>query len=146
MTGDPLIDVAQAIKTKWDATPAITSAVPGGLHEGPLDAASAVVAPWATLSVKQGPRENLYSSSGDWIDYEEVTITIYGIGFKATGDVVGICKTGLETGTLTVPNGIWMRTEVLPGWTNEKDADGKKSGQDHRKATLRYCVWSHRRA
>lgn len=140
MPGDPLKEAAKAIKDKWDGTPAISAAVPGGLHEGPKDAPA--TSPYATLTVKQGPRPNEYASGGDWLDYEEATITIYGIGLVTIGDAVSTCKAGLEAGSLTIQNGAFMRLEVLPGWTNERD--DKKQGQDWRKAVLRYCVWAHR--
>lgn len=143
MTGDPLTDVAKAVIDFWNATAAITTAVPNGLHEGPLES-PADERPYATLNVKQGPKQNDYGSQGDWLDYEEVTITVYGIGLKTVGDAVGVVKAQLETGTLTIANATFMRLECLPGWTNEPDA--KKSGQNYRKATLRYCVWNYRTA
>lgn len=141
--GDPLTDVAKAIKAKWDASATITANIPGGLHEGPLDAPQDN-RPYASLEVKQGPRPNEYGSEGDWLDYEEVTITVYGIGFREVGNAVGAAKGQLEVsgGALTIPNAVFLRLEVLAGWSNVKD--DKKAGQDYRKAIMRYCVWSYR--
>jgi hypothetical protein len=147
MTGNALADDGKAIVDKFAAIASIATLVPGGLHEGPLDPPAAQ--PYATYTVKQGPRPNEYTSSGDWINYSEVTITLFGIGAKAVGDVAGSVQAGIETGSLTISNADWMRTERLPGEINEAvttPGDGTKSGEEYRRCLWRYCIWSHRRA
>ncbi len=146
MTGNPLVDDAKGFVTKWGTIANVSTLVPGGIHEGPLDPPADK--PYATFSVKQGPRPNEYGSSGDWINYTEVTISIYGLQVKATGDVVGSVQTGLEIGSMTIDNADWMRTERLPGETNEAvtfPGEGTKAGEEYRKCSWRICIWSHRR-
>ncbi len=72
-------DIAQGITTLWAATSAVTTAVPGGLHNGRGKAG--LTMPYAEIDVKQGPTgaETGWMTGGRYLDFRHVTLTIRGL-------------------------------------------------------------------
>jgi hypothetical protein len=143
MSGDPLGDDGKALVDAWAAIAGISTLVPGGLHEGPLTQPPAL--PYASYTIKQGPRPPEFSTNGDWINYSEIGITVWGVGATAVATVMGGIASGLASSTFNPANADVMRFERLAGDTNEAE-DIERKGDQIRKCTLHYCLWTHRRA
>lgn len=149
------VDVCEAFVAKWNADPTLGSVVPGGLRSDqlvPLEKqTSPVVQPYARLTV--GPsaaRQNLPSTirpggQRNYIDFRDAKVEIFGIGKAAVGGVVSAVKAVFDETPLVVPNAAWMRTEDL-GKDKVEDDPERKRGDEVRKATIIWMVWTHRQA
>ncbi len=136
-------ETAAAIVTRWNASAALSSLVPGGLHKDRLVTPSAT--PYARLQVKAGRSRSDFSSGSRYIDYRLATITLWGIGDVNTGNIVRTIKAIFDEKPLTFTDSTvaWMRTETLPETIAEEDKI--RQGQEYRAASIPYCVWTDRR-
>lgn len=147
-------DVAAAWVSRWKSSAALDVAVPGGitsdrLTEGrPLASLPERLTPYAELQVTKG-KDPEYVSSGDFIDYRKVTVTIFGVGKESLGGVVSAARhvfdspAPLDFSHAPAVTG-HMRTQPL-GDTEAPD-ENRKQGEDLRKAVLEWVVWTHRSA
>lgn len=137
------VDVSEAILAKWEENHStLTDLVPGGLHADTLPSPQPA-SPYAQLRIKQGPKPNEYQSNGEYIDYRDVRITIYGVGKEELGTIISAVRDVFDRKPLTVPNVVaHMYTQPLP---DELLPTGKfRDGQEIYKATCRWSVWTHR--
>lgn len=73
--------VAKAVFTKFSGTSALTTAMPGGLHQGKakgLAGATALSTPYAVFSVDVNKNKCKLMASGDKIDCRVVTFQVWG--------------------------------------------------------------------
>jgi hypothetical protein len=136
-----------AIKVKWDATPAIVAAIPGGLKDPPWPT-DTMLYPMATMDVnKNGAKANQQSACGE-IDFRRATIIIYGLVQSELSDAFDLVyaafvSTPTNRKTLTIDGATHMRTEGPPSNSGGILERGERValGQIW-KATLVMEIWS----
>ncbi len=149
-------DVAVAWIKTWNASTGLQRAVPGGLvsdlapESRPLASSTERTTPYAELTVEPGP-EKLYDSSGDYIDVEKVTLTVWGTGKQALGNVLSAVH-ALYDSKPNQPSALdfsgapavkaHMRT--LPVSDQQTEDATRKQGEAYRKAVAVFEVQCHR--
>jgi len=149
------VDLAKAIMTRWSASAAVTSQVPGGLQTdmltGDQDASRAFESkerPYAKLELAMD-RDPEFSSSGDRIEFHKVTITVWGLGRESMGPVVSAIRTamGEDAPSGWTVNNTKAVMAIYPmsgmGMVREEQT---KDGERLIRATIPYAFWLHRSA
>lgn len=146
-------DVAIGFMDRWNATPALSNSVPGGLHQKPLkrlaEDQNPLATPYAEFEVGPDQKKNETTTGLDYIDYRRVKLTLHGVEKKKTADVVSTViqsfrSTSDDVKALTIPNIVaHMRTEFVSDNVKD-DPTGPIGGQDVQEALLELVVWSHR--
>lgn len=141
-------DVSRAWLARWNgASPealAVQDLVKGGVAAGRLPAPGA--SPYAELSTETH-KPPQFVTGGAHVDYRKVTVTLFGVGREAVGRVVSALRAlfdspaALDFG-FSAAVVAHLRTEPL-GETDAVD-DRQKSGDDVRKVTVPWVVWTHR--
>ncbi len=149
-------DVLVAWKAKWDATPALAAAVPGGLHPDqvpePQPPAANRPLPYAVVSVTLARAPKTYFRF--FTAYHRVTVEVYGNGAggkQALGDVVSLLHQTYDpppfgTGTLTIPGTAAVHAFTLGDGppADEKPTEVKRQGAYLRLARLAWVVVTER--
>lgn len=136
----PDAEACQAVIAKWTGS-SLPGVVPGGIHKDALTKPSGT--PYARIESKQG-KDPMFSTGGLYIDYREVTISIYGVGDIAIGTIIPAVQAILNDKTLVFVNSAvsFMRCEPL-GVLVAQEAE-IKSGNEYRAAQFRYMIWTER--
>ncbi len=135
------VETSAVILGKWNASGQLAVRVPGGLHADRLSTPTAT--PYARLQVKQG-KPKMDCGGGRYIDYREVTITVWTVGKAVAGEIVDLADSLFAEQTLTGwPAGVSLvRSEYLESTIDEEDT--VKAGDDYRAAKCRYMIWTDR--
>jgi hypothetical protein len=140
-------DVEKAIRAVWTAAPTIAAAIPGGLHEPPVESSDIGEDVYATCVVTKDSRPNQRSSRGE-IDYRRAKISIYGSSKEDIVDAMDAVDAKLNDWRtthvpLTLSVGDWIRTER----PDEMNTDIKRgeprlgSQQTTYVGVLEYRIW-----
>lgn len=81
-------DLVKAIRSLWNATPALVAAVPGGLTTDLADDVPGRPVPYAILGVTVETRQRPLTMRGVALDLRRVTVDLYGLGKEALGQIV----------------------------------------------------------
>lgn len=146
------VDLAEAIQTRWAASANLTTSVPGGLQcdmlTGDQDASLAMGSleqPYAKLEITQ-PKAPEYSSRGDRVEDYAVTISVWGKGRSALGDVASLVGGVIEVMPWTVANTEAVMAIYAQGGVGiVRDEQTTKAGERLLKATIPYLFRLHRR-
>ena len=136
-------ETAAAIVTKWNVSGTLATLVPGGLHKDRLFPTT--LKPYARIECKQA-KSPQFSAGGRYIDFREVTLTIWGVGDVKVGLIVPAVQAVFNDKPLTFANNPavgHMRTEQADVTVSQEDA--AKSGDEYRAATFKWIVWTDRR-
>lgn len=140
-------ETVAAIKAKWDATPPLVTAFPGGLLEPPIPEGDNVEQrrpkmPFATVTSE--PDGNVLSHGGE-IDYRRVKIAVYGTTKAAVKTAGALVDATFSEQSLDIENADWMRTEPPQQMRGGKLERGEKeNGGETWRATFEYRVWTSR--
>jgi len=144
-------DVAAAFVAKWNATPALTSAVPGGLYSDQVSQAQARTTeapralPYAILTVTQARPPRF--GHRFWTDYRTVTLEIYGANGKMDlGQLVSLAHAAFDFPAklaIAGPDG-WHAWTEHGAEDDEAPSAQKRHGQYARVARIRWTVATER--
>ena len=144
-------DVAVAFVAKWNATPALGSAVPGGLYADQVSQAQARPSeaprpvPYAILTVTQARPPRF--GHRFWTDYRTVTLEVYGHNGKVDlGQLVSLAHATFDFPAklpIAGPDG-WHAWTELGLDDDEAPSPQKRHGQYARVARIRWTVATER--
>jgi len=129
-------DLARAVLAKWNATEAITAAVPGGIGQEPLAATPAT--PYATLEIDPGSRADEFTTGSQQVVYRDVVIRIRATSKADAMRLGGLANAKVSTLTL---DGL-MRLEPQKGKIETPKGE-RKGGEQSFLATVRFTAWVH---
>ena len=129
-------DLARAVLTKWAATTAIMTAIPGGIGQEPLAATPAT--PYATLEIEPGSKADEFTTGLQQAIYRDIVIKIRAASKADAMRLGGLVNAKLATLTL---DGL-MRMEPQKGKIETPKGE-RKGGEQSFLATVRFTAWVH---
>lgn len=133
------VDLAEAFRNRWLATPALVAAVPGGIFTDQAQDDAARPLPYAILAVALERPQRMLTMGLVALDLRRVSVDLYGVGKAALGDVVSLIHATFD----------WpVRLSALPAhaWTRNcaEDREGptpvRRHGAPVRQARVLWVV------
>jgi hypothetical protein len=138
-------DMEAGFLARFMATPPLLAAVPGGMWAGRIPAEmaddTARPMPYAQVKSDKGQDAEYYAAveTGDtYLDFRLVTVTIWGVGKAALGEVMRKAEAAYDWKIFPVPHSTLKSVQPLGPRTEEETA--KRRGEDVWKGILQYRV------
>ena len=133
-------DLVKAWRTLWNATPAIASAVPGGLTTDFAADDPTRALPYAILSVTLERAQRPLTHRGAFLDFRRVVVDLYGTGKESLGSIVSAIHAAFDNpARLALPtqSHAWTRNAVED---REQPTGVKRRGNQVRLARLIWVI------
>lgn len=133
-------ETVKAFVAVWQATPALSEELAGGIHQPPVPSPRPAYLYALVKSEFSNRRPREFSSDKSFVDYRDVTAELYGIDEKSLSAAARLVY-GTYLGATLELDGFMRLEPVADKVEQPKD---RAEGEDIWKATLQWTAWTHR--